>query len=120
MGDRATQTIDGATISYRYNAANQLTAAGGTTYSYDANGNLVGTSNAKNQTASATAPGGAAGDLAYTSDTQIQRVRFTHSRLGLGRQAEGLGATASTRDAKGPLLLPLPLRRARLGGGAHR
>ena len=38
-GNRTSQTINGSTTSYTYNAANQLTAAGGTTFTYDANGN---------------------------------------------------------------------------------
>jgi YD repeat-containing protein len=37
--NRTSQTINGSTTSYTYNAANQLTAAGGTTFTYDANGN---------------------------------------------------------------------------------
>ncbi len=47
--------------------SHELTAAGSTTYSYDANGNLTGNSaglslsyNALNQTASITPPGGSA------------------------------------------------------------
>ncbi|MDP9372012.1 MAG: DNRLRE domain-containing protein [Chloroflexota bacterium] len=114
--NRTSQTVNGATTSYSYNAANQLTAAGGTTYSYDANGNLTGNSaglalayNAKNQTTSVTPPGGTALNMNYTGDTQVQRVSaggssFTHSRLGLGSQNEGLTTTAYTRDANGQLL----------------
>ena len=79
--NRTSQTVNGSTTSFMYNAANQLTAAGGTTFTYDANGNETGSSaglalsyNAKDQTSSLTPPGGSALAQSYTGATQIQRV----------------------------------------------
>ena len=37
--NRSSQSLDGTTTTYTYNAANQMTAVGATTFSYDANGN---------------------------------------------------------------------------------
>jgi YD repeat-containing protein len=63
-GDMTSQTINGTQTSLSYNAANELTAAGSTTYSFDANGNETGNSaglslayNVQDQSTSATPPG---------------------------------------------------------------
>src|SRR2546429_7246192 len=40
-GNRLSQNVNGATSSYSYNAAGQLTTAGSTAYAYDAAGNLT-------------------------------------------------------------------------------
>ena len=78
----ASQTINGSQSSLSYNAANELTAAGSTTYSFDGNGNETGDSaglslsyNAQDQTTSATPPGGSAASYSYTDAGQTQRVR---------------------------------------------
>jgi len=79
----ASQTINGSQSSLSYNAANELTAAGSTTYSFDGNGNgnETGSSaglnlayNAQDQTTSATPPGGSATSYSYTDAGQTQRV----------------------------------------------
>jgi len=77
----ASQTINGSQSSLSYNAANELTAAGSTTYSFDGNGNETGDSaglslayNAQDQTTSATPPGGSAASYSYTDAGQTQRV----------------------------------------------
>ena len=41
-GERINQTVNGSTTSSTYNAANELAAAGGTSYTYDATGNETG------------------------------------------------------------------------------
>ncbi|HEX5506294.1 MAG TPA: hypothetical protein VFW96_27000 [Thermomicrobiales bacterium] len=92
-GNRTTQTANGTPISYTSNAANELTAAGSTTYTYDANGNETGNSaglafayNAKNQTTSVTPPGGAALAMSYSGATQAaRRLRQQHA----GQRAAG-------------------------------
>ncbi len=108
-GNRLTQTVNGTTTSYTYNNANELTAAGSTTYSYDANGNLTGNSaglslsyNALNQTASITPPGGSAIGMSYAGDSQVERVAagsrsFTNSALGLSLATDGNGTTPHGR-----------------------
>ena len=40
-GNRVSQTVNGVVTDYTTNALNQYTAAGGTTYTYDANGNMT-------------------------------------------------------------------------------
>jgi len=115
-GNRTSQSGTGGTVSYTYNAANELTAAGNTTFSYDANGNETGNSaglafgyNAKDQTNSLTPPGGSALAQSYTGATQIQRVTeasttFKYSTLGAMSQADGSGTTFYTRDNTGLLV----------------
>ena len=79
MSSRTQRTT---TTNYTYNAANQLTAAGSTTYAHDANGNMTGNSaglslsyNAGNQTTSID-PAGAVGavSMAYAGTTQDERT----------------------------------------------
>jgi YD repeat-containing protein len=81
VGNVASQTINGSQSSLSYNAANELTAAGSTTYSFDGNGNETGDSaglslayNAQDQATSATPPGGTATSYSYTDAGQTQRV----------------------------------------------
>lgn len=110
--NRTSQTVSGATTNYTHNAADQLTAAGSTTFSYDGRGNETSNSagrqwtyNAKNQAISVTPPGGAAIPMTYTGTGQSERVSagsttYTTNTLGLGRE----NTTAYTRDDGGVLL----------------
>ena len=124
--NRKSQTINGATTSYAYNAANQLcwtyngvsSAAcgsppgGATTYSYDANGNTTASSaglafsyNLRDQTTSFTPPGGTATSFAYAGTGQSERTSIAglaqnNTLLGLSRR----GTTSWTRDPGGTLI----------------
>ena len=78
--NRTSQTIDGITTNYTHNAADQLTSAGQTTFSYDGNGNETSNSagrqwsyNAKDQATSVTPPGGSAIPMSYTGAGQFKR-----------------------------------------------
>jgi len=42
VGNRTTQIVDSATTVYQYDAADRLTSAGGTAFTWDDNGNLLG------------------------------------------------------------------------------
>jgi len=133
--NRKSQTINGATTSYAYNAANQLcwtysgfsTAAcgappgGATTYSYDANGNTTANSagldfdnNLRDQTTSFTAPGGTPIAFGYAGAGQAERTSVAgiaqhNTQLGLGRE----GSAYWTRDEVGLLVSQ------RAGGQRH-
>jgi RHS repeat-associated protein len=114
--NRTGQTVNGATTAYSYNAADELTAAGGTTYSYDLNGNQTGSSagqalayNTADQTTSVTPAGGAALAMTYTGASQVQRVSagsagFQYGLFGLNRQSDAMGTIYYTRGPQGELL----------------
>lgn len=114
--NRTSQTVNGAATTYGYNAADELTAAGGATYNYDAVGNQTGNSagqalayNTANQTTSVTPTGGAALAMAYTGASQAQRVSagstgFQYGLLTLNRQIDASGTTYYTRGPQGELL----------------
>jgi len=99
-------------LSPRSQLADQLTAAGSTTYSYDGNGNETSNSagrqwsyNAKDQATSVTPPGGSAIPMSYTGTGQFKRVSagsksYTTSGLGLIRE----DGTSYVRDDSGKLL----------------
>ncbi len=109
-GNRTKQTVNGTATSYTYNAANKLTSDGTNTYSYDANGNLTGSSaglslsyNSLNQTASITPPGGSAIGMSYTGDSQVERVTagsttYANNALGLSVATDASGSTGYIRD----------------------
>jgi YD repeat-containing protein len=115
-GNMTSQTINGTATSMSYNAANELTAVGSTTYSYDANGNQTGNSaglslayNAQDQTTSATPPGGSATSYGYTDAGQAQRVSagsttFQYDVTGLSAMTTVTGTTYFTRLPDGTLL----------------
>jgi RHS repeat-associated protein len=133
--NRQTQTINGATTSYAYNAANQLCwtysgasgascgspPGGATTYTYDANGNTAASSagldfdyNVRDQTTAFTAPGGSPISFGYASTGQTERTSRAGSvqhntLLGLSRE----GTTSWTRDPDGTLISQ------RASGGVH-
>jgi len=121
--NRQTQTINGSTTSFAYNAANQLCwtysgaacgspPGGATTYSYDANGNTAANSagldfdyNVRDQTTAFTAPGGSAISFGYAGAGQAERTSNGgtaqhNTLLGLSRE----GTTSWTRDPGGPLI----------------
>jgi RHS repeat-associated protein len=88
VGNRLTRTNygTGATVSYTYNANNQLVSDGANTYTYDANGNTVTQSStggnltrytydALNRLAQVTLPGNTT--LTYSYDAAGNRVRST-------------------------------------------
>jgi RHS repeat-associated protein len=105
---------NGAVTSYSYNSANQLTSAGGVTYSYDANGNLTGSSsgwslayNVLNQTTSIDPPGsGGAQQLGYLGIGQTEMVeragvRYTNNGLWTGQSFGARGAETYVREPSG-------------------
>ena len=111
-GNRSSQTINGTTTSYNYNAANELTSSSaGVSYSYDANGNLTSISvgneaftyNAKNQTTSINGI-----SMTYSGVDQSQRVQadgtsYVNAPFGISSQTNSSGATYYTRDNQGNL-----------------
>ncbi|MGH3083712.1 MAG: RHS repeat-associated core domain-containing protein, partial [Gaiellaceae bacterium] len=117
--NRTSQTVNGQTTTYDHNAADQLTRAGTTDFSYDANGNELSRSdgraavyNAKDQTTSMTPPGQAAIPMSYTGTGQFRRVSagattFHNNELGLGRETTGTASTTYLRDDDGSLLAEL-------------
>lgn len=108
-GNRTSQTVNGSTTTYSYNASNQLINSG---FAYDANGNELNRGggmtlsyNAKDQTSSITPPSSSAINMTYTGRGQAQRVgagssTYTYNLLGLGTE----GSTAYTRDSAGVLI----------------
>jgi RHS repeat-associated protein len=114
-GNRLTATHNGTTTSSTYNAANQLTQAGGTTFAYDAAGgetsNSTGrktTYNARGQAASVTGSNGTALEMRYAGEGQTERLsagdqQFAHSQLGVIGVTNSAGTIRVTRDNAGEL-----------------
>ncbi len=112
IGNRTSQTVNGTTTSFTYNAANELTTSG---FSFDANGNQTASNtglamsyNTKDQTASITPPGSGAISMSYTGASQVERVsagstNYSYSVLGLNQETSS-GTTAYTRDNQGTLV----------------
>jgi RHS repeat-associated protein len=124
--NRTAKTENGVPTSYAYNAADQLTAAGATTYSYDGQGNLTGSSsgwelgyNRAHQTTSVTAPGGVALDpITYAGSGQAERrragaTRYLSAPTGVIGETTGGTTIGYVRDPEGNLIS----RRA--GGRSH-
>jgi RHS repeat-associated protein len=100
------------TTSATFNAADQLTARGSVTYSYDANGNQSGSSagqalayNGADQTTSLKRAGGSALAATYAGANQVERASagattFTNTLLGVSAG----GTTGYTRDPAGALV----------------
>jgi RHS repeat-associated protein len=107
--NRTSKTEDGTTTSYDYNDANELTKGGSTTYSYDADGNLTGSSsgwslshNAVNsQTTTITAPGKAEHQpLQYGGADQTERRRA--GSVVYGTSALGVSSATSLQSLNFP------------------
>ncbi len=85
-GNRTSETVPAplvgtVTTTSTFNAANQLTARGNVTYTYDANGNQTGSSagqalayNGANQTTSLQKAGGSALSATYHGASQVERL----------------------------------------------
>ncbi len=89
----------GVVANYSYNAANQMVSDGSRTYTYDPNGNLLGTTdgsvafeyNAKNQTR--IKEGESDRTMAYAGNSQVERTQagsatFVNSILGVNRRSQ--------------------------------
>jgi RHS repeat-associated protein len=104
------------TTESKFNAANQLTARGNVSYSYDANGNQTGSSegqalvyNGADQTTSLKKPGGSALSATYAGTGQTERASagatsFTNGLLGLTAATTASATQATTRDPAGNLV----------------
>jgi RHS repeat-associated protein len=121
-GNLTTKTVSGSTTTYKYDVDNTLCWAlvgtssnactnpptGATWYSYDNDGNLLGSSqglglayNAKNQTKTMTPPGSPAIPMEYAGATQDRRTldgtqRMAYSQLGLNGQGPNNGDPHTT------------------------
>jgi RHS repeat-associated protein len=120
-GNRLSKTGYGGSgsVTYTYNAANEMTAAGSTTYTYDANGNETGNSaglaityNAKNQTGLINPPGSApSASVGFRGDGQGEMVSdggvaLRGDQFGVS-QADNFGGTGTAyfeRDNQGTVL----------------
>jgi RHS repeat-associated protein len=127
--NRTSKTEGGTTTNYGYNAANQLcwsgptsgtsctVPSGNTSYTYDPNGNLTGSSsgwslvyNPKDQTTSITKPGGTAlAPMAYAAGSQTQRTQagttsYVNSGLGVASATSSGSTDFYTRDNRGTLV----------------
>jgi len=124
--NRKSQTVNGATTSYGYNAANELCwlyggsstnacgspPSGATTFTHDANGNMTADTtglalayNIKDQTTSYTPPGGTTTAFTYAGPDQTERTSLGattqhNTLLGLTRE----GSTEWTRTPTGTLV----------------
>ena len=115
-GNRTSTTVDGDTTSASFNAANQLTQSGSTTFTYDDAGNLTGTSdgsalgyNTADQTTTIRPDSSSGTDsAAYAGDGQFDRTSlggatFDATLLGVTRRG-GPDGQAYVRDPAGSLL----------------
>jgi RHS repeat-associated protein len=134
LGNLTSKVDNGNQTTLAYNAANELCwtskevtsgacatpPPSAVSNTYDAAGNLTGSSgglglayNARNQTISARAPGGAAEEMSYEGPGETRRIsrgkaRFGYNLLGLAAQTAGSSGVANTtyftRDNRGVLL----------------
>jgi RHS repeat-associated protein len=85
-GNRTTTTASGTTTSYSSNSLNEYTAVGGTTYSYDTDGNLIGKT-------------GSGGTWSYQYDDENRLVSMTGDGVTWTYEYDGLGnRVAQTRN----------------------
>ena len=112
-GNLTSQTINGTASSLTYDAANDLTAVGTTTYSSDANSNITGNSsglsltyNTGNQTSSITPAGGSAQSMTYMGTGQTLRTgagstTFQNDLGGVSEVSDSQGTRYLTRLPSG-------------------
>jgi RHS repeat-associated protein len=113
-GNLTQVTRNGTPITMSYNNANELTSAGSTTYTYDANGNLTGSSagmsatyNGQDQMSSITPAGGSATSQSYSDFGQFERISagtgsYRYDVTGLSAMPSG--GTYFVRTPDGQLL----------------
>jgi RHS repeat-associated protein len=100
VGNITSKTVNGSATAMTYNSADQLTAAGSTTFSYNGNGNLLSSNagaslsyNPANQTTSIKPAGGSAVSMAYTGEGQTERT--TSGSSSFQYDETGIGATTA-------------------------
>ncbi len=118
-GNRVSQTINGVTMYYTTNALNQYTAVGGTTYTYDADGNMTGeissagtttfSYNADNQLVSENGPDGkyqyaydALGNLVSETENGVT-TNYVNNPLPLSVSGQPLTSVGQAYNASGAL-----------------
>lgn len=116
VGNITSQTLNGSTTAMTYNAADQLTAAGSTTFTFNGNGNLTSSSagaslsyNPADQTTSIKPSGGSAVAMAYTGEGQTQRTAggstsYQYDETGIGAATTGGATTYFTNGPDGELI----------------
>jgi len=85
MGNRVQVTQNGVTTSYTTNNMNQYTTVGGTTYTYDADGNLIRTQTGNDVTT-------------YSYDPQNRLIAVTHGADSQTNTYDALGNLVSSTD----------------------
>jgi RHS repeat-associated protein len=110
-GNRLTSTVNGVTTNASYNNADELTQNGVTTFTSDADGNLLNTSsslaltyNPKNQTTTAGSTGFNYLGAGQTQRTAAGSTSFQNNALGLGYETGSSGSTYFTRTPDGALI----------------
>jgi RHS repeat-associated protein len=116
VGNITAETLNGSTTTMSYNGANELTQAGGSSFTFDAAGNELGNSaglslayNAAGQTTSITPPGGSAMTMKYSGTGQTNRVQGgpTSYQYDLGGIGSLTNSGASSYFVKLPNGFPL-------------
>jgi hypothetical protein len=115
-GNMTSKTASGTTTGFTYNAANEMTAAGSTTYSYDATGAQTGSSTGENisynsaqQTTSLTPSGGSPLTQTFSGigqlyHTQSGSTSYQNDATGVSAQTTSGSTTYYTRAPDGTLL----------------
>jgi RHS repeat-associated protein len=110
-GNRLSATANGTTTNATYNNADELTQYGATTFTSDANGNVLNTSaslaltyNPKNQTSAIGSTSESYLGAGQARRTASGTISFQDGALGLTQQTDGGGATYFTRTPDGQLV----------------
>jgi RHS repeat-associated protein len=110
-GNRLSATANGVTTNATYNAADELTQSGATTFASDANGNLLNTSaslaltyNPKDQTTAAGSTSFTYLGAGQTKRSTAGPTSFQNNALGVGSQTDATGSTYFTRTPGGDLI----------------
>jgi RHS repeat-associated protein len=116
VGNLTSKNDNGSGMTLSYNAGNELSQGGATTYTYDGNGSGTGAStgattayNAQNQATSFTPAGGQATSMTYTGAGQTQRVAagatsFQYDVTGLSVMTANGSSSYFMRTPAGQLL----------------